>query len=61
MAALKLTPIVLDGNYTDPAALQAMALGVAAVGLIIVGTGLASYLIDDRTRSYAFRPCTIWR
>ena len=55
MAALQVTPLAMRGDYTDPAALQAMALGVAVAGLIIIGTGLASYLIDDRTRSEAFR------
>ena len=55
MAALQVTPMAMRGDYTDPAALHAMALGVAAVGMMVVGTGLASYLIDDRTRSDAFR------
>lgn len=55
MAALQVTPMAMRGDYTDPAALRAMALGVAVAGLIIIGTGLASYLIDDRTRSEAFR------
>ena len=55
MAALQVTPLAMRGDYTDPTALRAMALGVAVAGLIIIGTGLASYLIDDRTRSEAFR------
>jgi diguanylate cyclase len=51
MAAVQVTPIAsYVGQQTDPAILQAMALAVAAVGLVIVGAGLASYLIDDRTR-----------
>ncbi|ANT52513.1 putative bifunctional diguanylate cyclase/phosphodiesterase [Mesorhizobium amorphae] len=55
MAAMQVTPLALHGDYTNPAALRAMALGVAVAGLIVIGTGLASYLIDDRTRSEAFR------
>lgn len=54
MAALQVTPMVTRGDYTDPAALQAMALGIALAGLIVIGTGLASYLIDDRSRMEAF-------
>jgi diguanylate cyclase len=34
----------------DSAAFRAMALSVAVAGMVIVGTGLASYLIDHRTR-----------
>ncbi|WP_258600870.1 putative bifunctional diguanylate cyclase/phosphodiesterase [Mesorhizobium sp. AR10] len=55
MAAVQVTPLAMRADYTDPNTLRAMALGVAAVGLIVIGTGLASYLIDDRTRSEAFR------
>jgi len=50
MAAISVTPMLADGQLIDPSAGQAMALAVAAVGLLIVGTGLASYLIDDQTR-----------
>jgi diguanylate cyclase (GGDEF)-like protein len=50
MAAVQVTPMDLGGQHTDPAALQAMALAVAVVGLVVVGAGVASYLIDDRTR-----------
>jgi len=54
MAAVRVTPLVMRSAHADDAALHAMALGVAVAGLIIIGTGLASYLIDDRTRSEAF-------
>lgn len=54
MAALQVTPLSTRGDYTNPATLHAMALGVAVAGLMVVGTGLASYLIDDQTRSEAF-------
>jgi diguanylate cyclase (GGDEF)-like protein len=55
MAAVHVTPLVMRSAHADSAALHAMALGVAVAGLIIIGTGLASYLIDDRTRSEAFQ------
>ncbi|WP_318013984.1 putative bifunctional diguanylate cyclase/phosphodiesterase [Mesorhizobium sp. BH1-1-5] len=55
MAAVQVTPLVTRGANGDAMALHAMALGVAVAGLIIIGTGLASYLIDDRTRSEAFQ------
>ena len=48
--ALKVSPA-----YANPAAMEALALAVAVVGLLIIGTGLASYLIDDQTRSDSFR------
>jgi diguanylate cyclase (GGDEF)-like protein len=51
MTAFKLTPIVLYNNFSNPAAMQAMALSVALVSLMIVGAVLASYLIDSKTRS----------
>ncbi|ETR77910.1 diguanylate cyclase [Afipia sp. P52-10] len=50
MAAVQVTPMNLGGAHADPDALQAMALAVAVVGLVVVGAGIASYLIDDRTR-----------
>lgn len=50
MAAVQVTPMNLGGQHTDPAALQALALAVAVVGLVVVGAGVSSYLIDDRTR-----------
>ena len=55
MAAIGVTPLATTGEHTDPAALQAMALAVAAVGLLIVGTGVASYLIDDQSRLESFQ------
>ncbi|MDA4834923.1 hypothetical protein NY536_26145, partial [Enterobacter hormaechei] len=51
MTAFKITPLSTAGAFTDHAALQAMALAIALVGMIVVGTGLVSYLIDDRTRA----------
>jgi len=48
--ALKVAPA-----YSNPAAMEALAMAVAVVGLLIIGTGLSSYLIDDQTRSDSFR------
>jgi diguanylate cyclase (GGDEF)-like protein len=51
MTAFKVTPIAIRGIYNNPADMQAMAVAVAMVGFIILGAVLASYLIDDKTRS----------
>ncbi|MGB8287762.1 MAG: EAL domain-containing protein, partial [Rhizobium ruizarguesonis] len=50
MTALKLTPIFIDDSYSNPAAMQAMALAIALVSVIIVGAVIASYLIDNKNR-----------
>lgn len=50
MTAFKLTPIIIDDSYSNPAAMQAMALAVALVSFIVVGAVLASYLIDNQNR-----------
>jgi diguanylate cyclase len=47
MAALSVVPMATGASLFDQAALQAMAVAVAGVGLIIVATGVASYLIDS--------------
>ena len=51
MTAFKLTPIVIDSGYSNPAAMQAMALAIGLVSLMIVGAVLSSYLIDSQTRA----------
>ncbi len=51
MAAFQVTPLSGSQAGLGNDALQAMALSVLIVGLIIVGTGISSYLIDDRTRA----------
>ncbi len=55
MTAFQVHALRVSAGYTNPAALEALALAVAVVGLLIIGTGLASYLIDDQTRSDSFR------
>ncbi|WP_349644484.1 putative bifunctional diguanylate cyclase/phosphodiesterase [Rhizobium calliandrae] len=54
MAAFHVSPMLIDGSFSNPAALQALALAVAAVALIIVGAGLASYLIDTSMRAESY-------
>ncbi|WP_184363762.1 bifunctional diguanylate cyclase/phosphodiesterase [Rhizobium sp. BK602] len=48
MTALSVTPMATGSAATDPHVLEAMAIAVAGVGLLIVGTGVASYMIDER-------------
>lgn len=55
MTAFRVSPTLVEGAYSNPAALHALALAVAAVALIIVGTGLASYLIDDSVRAESYQ------
>ncbi|MFT4254226.1 MAG: EAL domain-containing protein [Caulobacter sp.] len=53
MAALRVTPLLVDGAFSNPEALLVLALAVACVALIIVAAGLASYLIDNNSRAEA--------
>ncbi|MDL2400952.1 EAL domain-containing protein [Rhizobium mayense] len=54
MTAFRVSPMLIDGSFSNPAALQALALAVAGVALIIVGAGLASYLIDSSMRAESY-------
>ena len=49
MAAVQVTPIEDFGSYSDHMISAAIAVAVAGVGLLVIGTGVASYLIDERT------------
>lgn len=51
MTAFQVTPLLVDNSFSNPAAMQALALAVATVALVIVGAGLASYMIDDSVRT----------
>lgn len=51
MTAFRVTPRLIDNEFTNPAAMQALALAVASVALLIVAAGLASYIIDDSVRT----------
>ncbi|MDB5440752.1 MAG: bifunctional diguanylate cyclase/phosphodiesterase, partial [Caulobacteraceae bacterium] len=51
MSALTVIPLApAAGALTGQSAETFMALAVAGVGLLVVGTGLASYLLDDQSR-----------
>ncbi|QPC87583.1 EAL domain-containing protein [Mesorhizobium sp. NBSH29] len=54
MTALSVTPLNTGAVPTDPNVLNAMAIAVAGVGLIIAATGVASYLIDGRSSYESF-------
>jgi diguanylate cyclase (GGDEF)-like protein len=54
MAAFEVTPAVATGTPFDPGAMQSMAVVVAAIGMVIITTGLATVIIDRRTRSATF-------
>lgn len=49
MTALAVTPTAAGTAATDPHVLEAMAIAVAGVGLLVVGTGVASYMIDEHS------------
>lgn len=51
MAGFEVAVLDIVDPATDAAALRSLGLAVVMVGLIVVGTGVSSYLIDDRTRS----------
>lgn len=51
MAAMHVTPLATGGEVGNPVMFQIMALAVAMVAIFIVGTGIASYVIDADARS----------
>jgi diguanylate cyclase (GGDEF)-like protein len=51
MAAFRITPLSIGVHYSDPTAMQGMAISVAMVGLIVLGAAFASYLIDGQTQA----------
>jgi diguanylate cyclase (GGDEF)-like protein len=53
MTAFRVEPMLIDGAFSNPESLQTLALAVAGVAIVIVGAGLASYLIDDSMRAEA--------
>ena len=48
MTAFTVTPLATGAPLADPGVLAAMAVAVAGVSLIIVGTGAATYVIDTK-------------
>ncbi len=53
MTAFRVEPLLVDGSFSNPEALHALALAVAGVAVPVVGAGLASNLIDNRARTEA--------
>ncbi|MGE0766596.1 MAG: EAL domain-containing protein [Hyphomicrobiaceae bacterium] len=54
MAAMEITPLSPVGNeFTLDAPRQFLAFAVAGVGLLVVGTGVASYVLDRQLRDQA--------
>lgn len=51
MAAFHVTPLLVDGAFSNPDAFSALAISVSGMGFIIVVAGLVSYLIDDSARA----------
>ncbi|MGZ2749249.1 putative bifunctional diguanylate cyclase/phosphodiesterase [Burkholderia stagnalis] len=51
MTALRVTPLTLEGALTDAGALRTLALAIAGMSLVIVCTGLVSYVIDGNVRA----------
>jgi diguanylate cyclase len=49
MAAVSVTPLASEG--TNGVVLEAMAVAITGVSLFIVGTGVASYMIDSQSRT----------
>ena len=54
MAAVSVTPLSFVTTGTNPDILEAMAVAVAVVGLIVAATGFASYMIDERGRMESY-------
>jgi diguanylate cyclase (GGDEF)-like protein/PAS domain S-box-containing protein len=54
MSAMTILPFApLDGALTGDDARQAIAIGVAGVGLLVLGAGAASYALDSQSRNQA--------
>ncbi len=53
MTAFRVAPMMVDGSFSNPEALRALALAVAGVCIPVVGAGVASHLIDNRARAEA--------
>ena len=51
MTAFRAQPLLVNGSFSNPEALQTHAIAIAAMSFVIVGAGLVSYLIDDNARA----------
>lgn len=55
MTAVSVTPLATGDGIGDSYALRAMAVAVAGGGLLIIGTGVASYMIDEHASREAIQ------
>jgi len=55
MTAFRVTPMLQSFQEVDNQAIIALALAIAVVALIVVGTGLTSFLIDTNVRAISRR------
>ena len=53
MTAFSVVPMLVEGTFSNPDALRALALAVTGVAVVVVGSGAASHLIDNRARAEA--------
>ncbi|WP_416355375.1 EAL domain-containing protein [Aureimonas phyllosphaerae] len=53
MTAFQVTPMAIEGSFSNPEALNALAFAVTCVGLAIVSAGFASGFIDNSARATA--------
>lgn len=53
MTAFKVEPLLVEDSFSNHGALRALALAVAGVALVVVGSGIASHLIDNHARAEA--------
>lgn len=51
MTAFRVEPLPIEGEFSNPEALQTLAISIATMSFVIVGAGLVSYLIDGSTRA----------
>ncbi|MBR0646460.1 MHYT domain-containing protein [Plastoroseomonas hellenica] len=51
MAAFRVTPLLIDGAFSNPGGQHELILAVAIVALVILGAGLAIYLLDGNLRA----------
>lgn len=55
MTAVAVSPMLVDASYSNPAAMQALAVAVAGVALVIVGASFAGWIIDDSAQREAIQ------
>lgn len=55
MTAFRVAPLLIEGRYSNPAALQALGFAVAGVAALIGCAGLAGYLIDEGVRAESYK------